>query len=177
MKLLKVIKHSDLFPGIQSGNSDTQKIRQASRAVVFDVENNIALLAVTKHNYHKLPGGGVEEGEDFLEALKREALEEIGCEIAVNDELGKIIEYRDEYNLRQESFCYLAKLKGEKGKPDFTDEEIEDGFEILWTSLDDAIEILSKDEPNDYEGKFIKIRDLCFLEEAKKYENNNLQRP
>jgi hypothetical protein len=37
----------------------------------------------------------------------------------------------------------------------------------LWVSLDEAIEKLKKDEPNDYEGKFIQVRDSCFLEEAK----------
>jgi hypothetical protein len=37
----------------------------------------------------------------------------------------------------------------------------------VWVSLDEAIEIINKDMPDNYEGKFIKIRDLCFLEEAK----------
>jgi hypothetical protein len=58
-------------------------------------------------------------------------------------------------------------LEGEKGSPDFTEKEIEQGFEIVWVGLDEAIEIINKDMPDNYEGKFIKIRDLCFLEEAK----------
>lgn len=167
MKLLKIIKHSDLFSKHNSENIEDYKIRQASRAIVFDDDNKVALLKVTKHNYHKLPGGGVEKGENLMDTLVREVLEEIGCKIVVNGEVGRIIEHRDEYNLKQESFCYMAKLEGEKGKPDFTEKEIRQGFEIVWVGLDDAIEIISKDMPDNYEGKFIKIRDLCFLEEAK----------
>lgn len=168
MQLLKIIKQSDLFSPYNSENKEeTRIIRKAARAVVFDNENRIAILKVANHNYHKLPGGGVEEGEDLDEALKRESIEEIGCKISVVGEVGKIIEYRDEWDLKQESYCYLAKVIGEKGQPDFTEEEILGGFSILWVSLDEAIEILKKDEPDNYEGKFIKVRDVCFLEEAK----------
>jgi 8-oxo-dGTP diphosphatase len=168
MQLLKIIKHSDLFSPYTPENNNGFKIRKAARAVVFDNENKIAILKVANHNYHKLPGGGVEEGEDIARALEREAMEEIGCKISVDGEVGKIIEHRDEFNLKQESYCYLAKVVGDKGQPDFTEKEINDGFSILWVSLDEAIEKIKKDSPDNYEGKFIKMRDLCFLEESKK---------
>ena len=58
-------------------------VREAARAVVMDAENNVALLRVANKNYYKLPGGGIEVGEDRISALKRECLEEIGCSIEV----------------------------------------------------------------------------------------------
>jgi ADP-ribose pyrophosphatase YjhB (NUDIX family) len=168
MKLLKTIRDSDF--SFEGEYGEMKNNRQASRAVVFDGENNIAILKVSKLNYHKLPGGGVEGSEDLIDALRREVLEEIGCEISVLGELGEITEYRGKFDLKQDSFCYLAKLEGEKGRPNYTEEEIRDGFQIVWVSLDKAIEILKNDQPINYEGKFIQMRDLCFLEEAK----NNL---
>ena len=43
-----------------------------------------------------------------------------------------------------------------------------DGFEPVWLSLEEAIKTLeSEDSIEDYEGKFIHLRDLIFLKEAK----------
>lgn len=76
MQILKVIRDTDFGPEIPEAEEYLE--RTAARAIVFDSENKIALLNVTKLFYHKLPGGGVEEGEDLQEALKREAREERG---------------------------------------------------------------------------------------------------
>lgn len=64
------------------------KVRTAVRAVVYDKDNNIAVLNVSKQYYYKLPGGGVEEGEDIPMALKRECREELGCDIKIHSEVG-----------------------------------------------------------------------------------------
>lgn len=142
--------------------------RRAARAIVRDDEGNIALLAVTKHNYHKLPGGGIEQEEREIEALKRECLEEIGCAIDVDEPFGQIEEFRDKIKVHQISVCYTAKVVGEKGQPDFTQKELDKGFKIIWVPAEKAIEVLRDDQPNDYEGPFIQKRDLLFLEEALK---------
>lgn len=52
--------------------------RRAARAVIFDAAGKVALLHTERLGYWKLPGGGIEEGEDWQQALLREALEEIG---------------------------------------------------------------------------------------------------
>lgn len=75
------------------------RIRKASRSIAFNDKNEIALLYVSKKGYHKLPGGGIEKGEDIIKALKREMLEEVGANIEVIDEIGTIIEYRNEFEL------------------------------------------------------------------------------
>lgn len=163
MILLKTIKDSDIFPDQTDDEKVPSKHREAARAVVFDNEDRVALLYVSKYSYHKLPGGGLEAGEDVNKALEREIMEEIGCKADVTDEIGEIIEHRNQYDLFQISHIYLAKLVGKKGKPDFTEDEIADGFKIKWMSLPDAITALENDNTDDYQGKFVKIRDLTAL--------------
>ena len=156
MKFIKEVKDSNLLE-----ESDL-KLREASRAILFDENNLIPLLFVSKYNYHKLPGGGINKGEDKKQALFRECLEEIGCEIEVEGEVGKIIEFRARWNLKQTSYCYFGKILS-KGKSSFTKKELVQGFEVVWTTLDNAITKIENDNSDSYESGFIKQRDLAFL--------------
>lgn len=140
------------------------RVRHAARAIVRDNEGKVAILHVTKHNYHKLPGGGVKEGEDMIKALYRECLEEIGCDVELtSDDEFMVDEYRDKIKLYGVSNCYIAKVKGEKGQPSFTEKELANGFEIVWVDPSDVIALLENDRPDDYEGPFIQKRDMLFL--------------
>lgn len=94
-------------------------------------------------------------------------MEEIGCAVKNVCELGEIEEYRNQWALRQVSYCFLADLDGGKGMPDFEEDEIADGFEPIWMSIENAIKTLEGEVPvEDYEGKFIQLRDLTLLKEA-----------
>ncbi len=158
MKLLKELHQHN--PDIN------YKVRKAGRAVLF-AEDKVALLYVGKKNYHKLPGGGVKPEEDIKQGLARELMEETGCEAKVNGEIGMTIEYRDEFEQIQFSYCYLAKVTKDCQTLSFTDKEKADGFELKWVSLDEAIKLLELDQPDNYAGKFIVARDLTFLKEVK----------
>lgn len=142
-------------------------LREAVRIVAYDSENHIGFLNVTKHGYHKLPGGGIDPGEDQMAALQRECLEEIGCTVKVSGELGIIVEYRPKIGEHQISYCYTGTINSKKGAPELTAEETEKGFKVTWPSLDEAIELLEHDHPHDdYIGPFVKERDLTFLRAA-----------
>lgn len=140
-------------------------LREASRAILFDNNNRIPLLFVAKHHYHKLPGGGIDDGENRKDTLIRECREEIGAEIEVIGEVGKIVEHRCKLNFTQNSYCYYGNIVS-KGEPDFTDSEIARGFHITWHTLTDAITLLEQESPQDYTGVIIVQRDLAFLKET-----------
>ena len=165
MEILKTIKDSDF--GLDFPASGVMKERRAARAVVFDADNRVALLHATKKYFHKLPGGGIEGTESVQEALQREVIEEIGCKIENVRELGIAEEYRGKFNLHQLSYCFLADLAGEKGGPHLEPDELADGFVTAWVSLDDAVNVLEAEaNVEDYEGKFIQLRDIALLTEA-----------
>jgi 8-oxo-dGTP diphosphatase len=167
MELLNEIYNEEIT-GEQTATSIAYNLRKASRSIVFNGNKQVALLYVSKHKYHKLPGGGVENTENIKETLKREVMEEVGVNVLIGEEIGAIIEYRDEFRQLQISYCFFSKVVGEINAPAFTESELENGFQIKWVTLDEAITLLSNDNPDDYMGKFIKKRDLTFLNRAKK---------
>ena len=172
MNLIAEIRDQDLDPTAPIIDPSRFDRREAVRAVVVNDSGQVALLNASSRGFHKLPGGGVEPPEDKAQALAREALEEIGCEVKITAELGQVIEYRDEWRQIQTSFCYVAKQVGKQQQSSHTDKEQQDGFKIVWAKdLDDAIAILEADEPTGYDGKRMKPRDLAILRAAKKHLN------
>lgn len=164
MRVLKVIHDQEPAP-----QPDTNE-RSAARGILFDEFGMIPLLYVSKYNYHKLPGGGLEVNENPEQALKREALEEVGCKIEPKQPLGRIIEYRGLWNMKQISDAYLGTITA-KGSPQLTPKENDEGFVTVWQTLEQAIETLANDQPQNYEGLFIQQRDLAFLKEAQRVIN------
>lgn len=146
--------------------------RQAARAVLIDPAGKVALLHVTNDNYYKLPGGGIDEGEDPLRALERELIEETGCQGEIIHELGTVLEQRYYWNMTQTSYCYVVRQTGEKHEPDFTDSEKERGFQLVWADgIDEAIRLLESSatlEGADAVGiKFMRLRDVAIVKRAK----------
>lgn len=162
MQLLKTINPEK----VDENNIPGWEYRKAARAVVFDEENRIGLLNVMSKGYYKLPGGGIEEGEDIKIALDRECEEELGVQVEVIKEIGSIIEYRAQFKLHQTSYCFLARTSSGKNAPNFTDEEKSSGFEIFWVEPKEALRLLNLKKTPDYEGKFIEERDSYFLDKA-----------
>lgn len=160
MKFIKKIQFEDIESDVD------YRLREAVRAIVLKGQK-MALLYVSNENYHKLPGGGIEKGENLEEALDREILEEVGVTIEKIKELGRIEECREQHKLKQISYCYTAKVKEDKGELSLTDEEKEEGFELKWVTIDEALNLMKKDIPKDYLGTYVKARDISILEYAK----------
>jgi len=136
--------------------------RQSARAVAYNPDGKIAILHVKDRNYHKLPGGGIEEGEDEMMALKRELTEEIGkVEILESKYLGKLKIVVKKWGINLFSDCYKVKVSNPTSDPTFTKDEYD--FNLEWYSLDEAIEKVKNDKPEDYGGKIFQVRDLYIL--------------
>ena len=170
MKNLLTIKEQDIVSG--SPNIDVSDFRKrgAARAVLLDSSNQVYLMNVSLHSYHKLPGGGIDEGESIIQALERELLEEVGCKAEIVAELGTVVEYRnyDDGGLEQTSYCYLARQTGDQVASALEDGELAEGMiEVKAKNIDEAITLLTNDKPDNLEGKFIQKRDLAFLKAAK----------
>lgn len=167
------LDETSIDKNLPSSSREGYTTRRAARAVLIDPEGKVALLHVTRDHYYKLPGGGIDEGEDILEALERELREETGCHAHITRELGTVLEQRYYWNMTQISYCYIAQQRGSKGAPDFTATEQEDGFELVWAdNLDEAIKLLQSSEetasPSEPGIKFMRLRDVAIAERAKR---------
>lgn len=164
---LLTITEPDLRPGTPAVDPAHFDTRSAARAVLFDRTGAVYLMHVGLHGYHKLPGGGIDEGESIEAAMRRELLEEVGCEAEIAAELGAVVEYRDYTKLKQTSYCYLARQVGKQRPAALEAGEIAEGMsEVKAADIDAAIVLLEEDQPDNLEGKFIQQRDLCFLKTA-----------
>lgn len=171
MKPFLTIDETTIDSTLPPANREGYTLREAARAVVIDPNDAVALLHVVSGSYYKLPGGGIDEGEDTLDALTRELQEEIGCTAEVVSNLGTIQEYRYYWNMNQLSYCYLAKQTGKKGQPNFTEKELSEGFQVVWApSLDEAITLLESSEqtadPNALNITFMRLRDVAIAKRA-----------
>ncbi len=164
MRLIATITDRELGLPFEEFKEETRRL--AVRAVLRK-GGRIAILRVTKRHHHKLPGGGVEEGEDIMAALKREILEETGCVCDVVGELGMTVEYRREQQRTQRSYCYIADVTEVIGEPELTPEERAEEYRLIWPTIDEAIQTLERDQPTDYVARFVQYRDLQLLKAAR----------
>lgn len=155
---------------VPSVNISDYKIRKASRGILKR-NNAIALINITKENYHKLPGGGAEMGENDKDAFVREIMEETGCTCEIEDGGQITIECREKSKTFQISKIFFATVVGEPGEVKFEEDEIAEGATLEWIPISEIENVFANDNPKDYEGKFIHKRDKAILEYYKEKIN------
>jgi len=171
MNIISIIKDEDIgYDKFES--NEKEKIRYASRGIVINKNNEIAIFNKTNKNEYKLPGGGIEGNEDPEEAFKREVLEETGCKIDIVDYLGTIEEYKSKDNFKQISHVFVGKVIEDTHQFGFTEKEKDEGARLLWTDIDNGLKLIidcfDKIKESKYESiyhtKFIVYRDRKILE-------------
>ena len=98
-------------------------------------------------------------------------MEEVGCDSEITDEHGLTIEYRNKYKLLHISFGFVAKVVGKLVAPTLETGEIEEGQETLWLPPTKALQRMKNDTPGKFEGHFILAREIAFLEEFIRRQN------
>ncbi len=165
MNILKIFNDEQISEEV----FETFPKRISVRAVVVDADNNIALIHSNKFHYHEIPGGGVEEGETPEQSVVRECKEEVGCNVEIIKDLGVTLEVNGKNEITNTAHGYMVRIIGEKQNTEHTEEEIEEDFDIMWVSIDQAVELIKSDvlKDNIYH-EYIRQRALTFLNEAKK---------
>ena len=98
-------------------------------------------MQCSKEGEYKIPGGGLEDGEDYEQALIREVLEETGLHVKKESirELGEIQEIRkDIFEEKKKYIChslfYYCEVREEQEPLHLTASEIAKGYEMKWAS-------------------------------------------
>ena len=108
MNCIRVLVDEDF--GLKSVEFNNPRVRKGARGIIINSDGKIAVFNKASKNEYKLPGGGIDEGENPEEAFKREALEETGCEIEIINSLGTIEEHKSLDNFKQTSYIFVAKV-------------------------------------------------------------------
>ena len=118
--------------------------RVAVRGIIF-IDGKL-LMIENNFGEAKLPGGGIESGEDDSEALVREVKEETGYDVLVESivPFGEIEEKRLSVNepkiWHQISRLYFCDVYPEKGQCNYTENEKKYGFKQILYTLDEALQ-------------------------------------
>jgi 8-oxo-dGTP diphosphatase len=108
------------------------------RSAVVIVENNkVALIKRIRDGsiYYVFPGGGLEDGETPADGAKREALEELGVEVNVNECISEV-----EYNGTQYFFLseIISGTFGTGQGDEFTDDKRDRGTYLpVWVNINE----------------------------------------
>lgn len=151
MRLLKTAFHPEVSEAdistssTEANRSDLSLIeRHAARAIVLKGEDILLLFTERYHDY-SLPGGGIDDGEDEIEGLKRELQEETGAQGIRNVQpFARYDEYRPWYKsdadiIHMISHCYTCDIDDELGDTAYESHEVSNGMKPVWMNIRTAI--------------------------------------
>jgi len=167
LQLLDVINYQEPdVRGLAEPQGKFLEKRLAVRAVAFDSDHRLHLLSAWHRTskYMKLPGGGVDKGEDLVAALQREVDEELGYQVRIGQQIGRVMQFEPDMSFRQDSICWLAEITGGDGRTSHTAEEVEHHLQgVTFDSLEAAISAMLALPPGGRNSRSIVRRDLAFL--------------
>jgi 8-oxo-dGTP pyrophosphatase MutT (NUDIX family) len=167
---MKTLKDSDVFKNPEYDTSESYEDRKTVKIIVKNNKEEIALITNPVHNFFLLPGGGA-ESDDLEKEAVREALEETGYNIEIIEKIAELEEFRNRNAKHYLTTCFVAKEIGKSDEDLRTEEEKENGLEVKWFGLSDALDIMNKQvekvkngEVEFYNTAFNIVRDKYFID-------------
>lgn len=151
-----------------TGGMSMKAPRLTARAIVRNSEGLYAVMYADKWKLHSLPGGGVEDGEDVLTALRREVYEETGCACDLIQDLGIVAENRASLDYTQINHYFVVTTAHTPGENHLTDSELESRTVVKWVAFDELVRLINGQEFDRVQGKYLKARDVAALREYAK---------
>ena len=139
--------------------------RITARAIVKNQDGLYAVMYADKFKLHSLPGGGVEDGEDVLTALRREVYEETGCVCDEIQELGIVSENRASLDYTQINHYFVVTTNHSSCENHLTESEQANRTVVKWVTFDEAIRLINEQEFDRVQAKYLKARDVVALRE------------
>lgn len=134
--------HTIIHPGVSVSTRMVE--RHAVRAVIVR-DGRLLLLHTQRYDDYSFPGGGLDPGEDAIEGLRRELLEETGARaVTVQRYLSYLDEHRPSRNadydvLFVRSHFYVCNVEGELEIAVHEDYEVANGMVPVWVTLEEAL--------------------------------------
>ncbi len=124
---------------------DHRFVRNSARSVIL-CGGRIAMIHSLKYDYYKFPGGGIEKGEDPVEAMIRETREESGLTVKPETirEYGYVhrIQKSDKDETEcfiQDNFYYLCETEDRPAAQHLDDYEAGEGYTLEFVNPMTAI--------------------------------------
>lgn len=160
MYLIKEITDKDIL-GTEGFSS--AKPRLTARAILKNKNNLYAVMYSKDFNFYSFPGGGIEENENIIVALKREIMEETGCTCDFIEKLGCVKENRAHCNYTQISYYFFVITNDTLLNPGFTKDEVEHKTTVSWHTLEETIELITEPVYDTAQQRFLQARDVAAL--------------
>jgi 8-oxo-dGTP pyrophosphatase MutT (NUDIX family) len=146
--------------------------RQIARAIVFDDSGYFYFVrAIRDDDFGKATlietsGGGVEQGENLTQAIRRELKEELGIEVDIVCKIGVVSDYYNLIHRHNINNYYLCKVSSFGEKNLTKDEIVNFHLSTLKISFEEAVKEYEKCS-NTKLGRLVANRELPILQQAK----------
>lgn len=149
----------------------TKAPRITASAIVKNQDSLYAVMYADKFKLHSLPGGGVEDGEDVLTALRWEVYGETGCVCDEIRELGLVAENRASLDYTQINYYFVVNTNHTSCENHLTESEKTNRTVVKWVTFNEAVQLINEQEFDRVQAKYLKSRDVVALQEYAKLLN------